>query len=74
MTAWDFANSNPGTAFMMLLLVVMLVRSICYRTARTLCIRKQGWPTAPIDADGDVVWPDEDEEAKECRQYDSGSR
>ena len=59
MTMWDFAATNPGTAFWSLFLVVMLVRSVCYRIARTLCIRKQGWPSAPINADGDLEYPEE---------------
>ncbi len=61
MTAWDFANGNPGIALLMLFLVVMLIRSMCYRAARTLSIRKSGWPPAHLDADGDFHSCDCDE-------------
>lgn len=30
------------------------------RFFRSRNIRAHGWPTAPIDADGDVVYPDKD--------------
>lgn len=53
MTVWDFANNHPATALIMVFLVVMLIRSMCYRVARTLCVRKSGWPPAHLDADGD---------------------
>jgi hypothetical protein len=62
MTVWDFANANPGMALLMLFLVVMLIRSIGYRTARTLSIRKSGWPPAHLDADGDFKDCDCDED------------
>lgn len=34
------------------------------RHLRSKNIAAHGWPTAPIDADGDVVYPDEDEQAE----------
>lgn len=54
MTFWDFASGHPFEATVVVIFVVLLLRSVSYRVARTLCIRKHGWPTYPVDADGDV--------------------
>lgn len=62
MTFWDFANSSPVPALIMVIFVVMLLRSVSKSIAWTIRrwirsrdLRALGWPTAPIDADGDVV-------------------
>ena len=54
-SVWTFATANPGTALIMVFLIVLLIRSIFYRIARALCIWKHGWPEYPVDADGDIV-------------------
>ena len=61
---WNFATANPGTAF---LIVVVLAWAFVQpfhfafraynRRLRSRNIAAHGWPTAPIDADGDVVYP-----------------
>lgn len=57
MTVFDFANGNPGTALILGIFTIMLLRSIARRAFRSLCILSRGWPTAPVDADGDVIRP-----------------
>lgn len=55
MTFWDFAAASPFPALVMVFLLVMLVRSIAYRIARTISIWRHGWPPGPVDADGDSI-------------------
>lgn len=59
---WNFADHNPGTAFLMMFLIVLLVRSIYKSTMRHLNIRKAGWPPSHCDANGEFCSCDCDEE------------
>ena len=68
MTVWDFANESPLAAFcMVLVLAYAATRPFAYvfkaynRKLRSRNIAAHGWPTPPIDADGDVVYPEKDE-------------
>ncbi len=65
---WEFAQANPGYAFLAFWIGAWAVTRPFYfafmawnRTLRSRNIRTQGWPTAPIDADGDVVHPAKDD-------------
>jgi hypothetical protein len=65
MTVWDFANSSPGASVLMvLILAYAATRPFAYafraynRRLRSRNIAAHGWPTPPIDADGDVVYPE----------------
>lgn len=66
MTVWDFANNNPLTALILAYLIGAPVR-YAYRAykmqLRAKNIALHGWPTAPMDADGDIVYPDKEEAA-----------
>jgi hypothetical protein len=64
MTFWDFASGSPYLATFIVFLVIMLVRSASKsivlawnRWLRSRNIRAHGWPRAPVDADGDLVYP-----------------
>lgn len=64
---WEFASAHPVAAFFMLWVVAWAaVQPFRYaylaynRTLRSRHIAAHGWPTAPVDADGDVVYPDKD--------------
>lgn len=62
MTVWDFANRNLFPALLLLWAAAWMFNA-ALRTIfrmwsawlRSRNIRAAGWPTAPIDADGDVV-------------------
>lgn len=71
---WEFASGNPFTAFLIAWIVAWAVtRPFHYafmaynRTLRSRNIKLHGWPTPPTDADGDVVYPDKDDEAVQSR-------
>lgn len=62
-----FADTNPWLTFSMFWLAVHGVVQIVYmplklvnRILRHRNILKHGYPTAPVDADGDVILPDAD--------------
>jgi len=64
MTVWEFANNHPFIALILAYLLMAPVRYGCKygfkvynRRLRSKNIAAHGWPTAPVDADGDVVWP-----------------
>lgn len=66
---WTFANANPFSAFLVVWVVCYaLTRPFAYafraynRTLRSRNIAAHGWPTAPIDADGDVIYPERDDD------------
>lgn len=59
MNAWDFASQNGEGLFICFFLLVLLIRSISYRIARTRMVTKQGWPPPHLDADGDFKKDDE---------------
>lgn len=64
MNIWEFASNSPWLAFFLALIVASVLKSPFWalnRFFRSRNIAKHGWPTAPIDADGDVVYPDKDE-------------
>jgi len=71
MTMWDFASANPGTACIMSFIVIVgLTHTICinllqaYKTRiRHKNILAHGWPKPPMDADGDIIYPDSEEAA-----------
>lgn len=60
---WEFAGEHY-------IVTILIVWSICSvlkmpfwalnRFFRSRNIAKHGWPTAPMDADGDLVYPDKD--------------
>lgn len=63
-----FANEHPFLLFIgALFLLWAWLAPFSYlfraynRTLRSRNIVAQGWPKAPIDADGDVVYPDKEE-------------
>lgn len=69
MTMWDFANSSPITTVILAYLLMAPVRyafRAYNRHLRSKNIALHGWPTAPIDADGDVVYPDKDDECSKA--------
>lgn len=65
---WTFANENPLT-FAFLCCVAAGTFCSPFRYAylayknknRAKNIAAHGWPTPPLDADGDVVFPEKDE-------------
>jgi hypothetical protein len=59
MTIWDFANKNGFGLFLCFFLLIMLIRSVSYRIARTRMVKSQGWPPSHLDADGDFKSEDE---------------
>lgn len=70
MTMWDFAAANPGTAmFLAVTAAYAFVQPWYYafkawnRYLRSKNIAVHGWPKPPMDADGDVIWPQEEEES-----------
>lgn len=67
---WEFANANPGYTFLIIwVLAWAAVQPFRFafraynRRLRHKNIALHGWPKAPVDADGDVVYPDEEEAA-----------
>lgn len=65
---WQFAQSNPGTFFFIFWIAAWAATRPFYyawsaynRTLRSRNIVANGWPTAPVDADGDVVYPSKDD-------------
>lgn len=61
----SFAIANPGYTFLIFWVLAWAVtRPFWYvfvaynRKLRARNIAAHGWPTAPVDADGDVVYPD----------------
>ena len=68
---WEFAKTNPGTFFFIILVLAWAAtRAFWYawvaynRTLRSRNIAAHGWPIPPIDADGDVVYRDQDEDCR----------
>lgn len=69
MTAWDFAAQHPVMAIVLTYIIMAPVRYSYRAYSRYLRhknIAAHGWPTAPVDADGDVVYPDADDEDDNC--------
>jgi hypothetical protein len=65
---FEFATANPGYTFLIVwVLAWAATRPFWYawvaynRTLRSRNIVAHGWPTAPVDADGDVVYPKNDD-------------
>lgn len=65
---WEFAKANPGYAFLIVWVVCWaFTKPFAYafraynRTLRSRNIVAHGWPTAPVDADGDVVYPEKND-------------
>lgn len=70
MTMWDFAGAHPGTAmFLAAAAALAFVAPWRYAFAawkmylRSKNIAAHGWPKAPMDADGNVAWPQEGEKS-----------
>lgn len=66
---WNFATNNPGYTFLIVLVLAWASVQpfrfawLAYnRSLRQRSIVAHGWPTAPVDADGDVVYPTKEEE------------
>jgi hypothetical protein len=67
---WTFASNNPLTALLIVWIVMYAAtRPFKYamrayiRRLRSRDIQAHGWPRIPMDADGDIVYPDKDEAA-----------
>ena len=65
--AFQFSQREPLAAIIIVLIICYAAtRPFAYgfmaynRRLRSMNIRAHGWPTAPIDADGDVVYPKDD--------------
>lgn len=65
---YDFMANSPVLTFFLALIAAWATVRIVYlpvnfyrAVARRKNIHEHGWPIAPIDADGDVVYPDEEE-------------
>jgi hypothetical protein len=54
---WDFATTNPGYAFLIVVMLGLVAESCITkpfgRLMRHLNVRRAGWPPAHLDADGD---------------------
>lgn len=68
MTMWEFANNQPDAAvfiaFFAMCVAIAIVRlpfRFWNRWLRHKNIAQHGWPTAPVDADGDVIYPEKDD-------------
>jgi len=66
---WKFASDNAVLFFFIFWIAAWAVTSpfryafhAYNRTLRSRNIAAHGWPVAPMDADGDVIYPDKDEE------------
>lgn len=64
MNIYEFMSKSPWLTFFLAFLLVHLIVKIVYlpinfyrNKSRRLNIAAHGWPTAPVDADGDVVYP-----------------
>jgi hypothetical protein len=64
----DFAQNHPVAAFFIVWVMAWAVTRPFYyafmaynRRLRSRNIAAHGWPTAPIDADGDVVYEKKDQ-------------
>lgn len=75
---WEFATEHPVIAFLIVWVIgwastrPFYYACEAYRARlRARNIAAHGWPKAPIDADGDVVYPDEDEKPVESGSSDS---
>lgn len=66
---WTFATTNPGTTLLIVAVLAWAVTRPFWfaawaynRTLRARNIAAHGWPAAPIDADGDVVYPKKEDD------------
>lgn len=66
---WEFAQHSPYLTFFAFWIACYAATRPFYfawsaynRHLRSKNIAAHGWPTAPVDADGDVVYPDKDED------------
>lgn len=64
MSFWEFANNSPWLTFFLAMFAFMAVEAVVMAPvkmfkvhARRKNIEQHGWPTPPLDADGDVVLP-----------------
>lgn len=61
MNAWEFASKDPITAIILAYLLMAPIR-YAYRAynrrLRHKNILAHGWPSAPMDADGDLIYPE----------------
>lgn len=56
MSEWMYEHWFVG--FLLIYTAMELSFKIINRVLRTIKVLARGWPTAPIDADGDVVYPE----------------
>lgn len=68
MTMWGFATANPGYTFLIIWVLAWAfvqpfrLAWLAYnRSLRSKNIAANGWPTPPLDADGDIVHPKKDD-------------
>jgi hypothetical protein len=67
---WLWANEHWFIAAILMYGLMELVLRLPYRMLRTINIICRGWPTQPLmDADGDIVHPEKDEDEKQ-RNHD----
>lgn len=52
---WKWASESPYLATMLIYSAMEISFRVYNRTLRVINMWKNGYPTAPIDADGDVV-------------------
>lgn len=61
---WEFANHNPGAAFLIFCVAAWIVTRpfwLANRWLRSRNIVAQGWPPKHLDADGDQHGADDDD-------------
>ena len=68
----ELAKVAPLTAFVLVCSAYYLAKCILWmpynilqRCLRHRAIMRHGWPTPPMDADGDVIYPDCEDETDE---------
>lgn len=54
MTMWGFFDNHWALA----LVGLCFTYHVSTRLIRMIMVLARGWPSPPLDADGDVVWPE----------------
>lgn len=53
MNMWQFMSDSPWLTAFLALLLIELINKVIQRGYRVMILRKNGWPPAHLDADGD---------------------
>lgn len=61
MTIWDFAGEHWFVTLLIVWSVSGTIKYIISLPIRAMNIRKHGWPPVPLDADGDIHYPDKED-------------